>query len=583
MDGPEQKSGGYFGIAKDVTSGIINEFNLGRSHDNLKHISEALSEIFFIFEAQTKKPIFTSNTLTKFLSSALPGVDIKTQLESIESSVIPQDLKKFKKILSSMYTTSVDDSYRVRVGLEDRWISHKSRITTSNSGQKLVVGYMNDITDLKIAEERLVYLAHFDTMTDTPNRLKIDEIIQEKINEYNDDGNNFSVIYLDLDRFKEINDTLGHGVGDYVLKVCADRIKRCLGNNGIVGRHGGDEFSIILYNVSSRSEIINKIKQVLSEIEYPFILSGDEYFISASFGVAMFPQDGRSAEELIKHADFAMYIAKNGGIGNIEFFNAEVFKKENSSSGMAEIKGAVVKEEFFLHFQPKIDAQLNKIVGFEGLIRRNNCGTLEYPNMFISSLEDSGLMHTVTKTNLRHAKIFSDKMHAKFGRVVPISLNISAREISHPQHINEMITYINQLQITPSMVYFELTEGSIIQHFDAAIESITKLKDLGFRVYLDDFGTGYSSLSYLRRFPIDGIKIDRSFIQEVEKSKMSVDVLNVIMDLAKIFNLSVIAEGVETAEQLKIIAKLGCKIIQGYYYSKPISDVDALVFMEKWM
>lgn len=571
---------GFFGIAKDITNSVLDNKRLSESYNNLKHISESLNEIFYIIDKESKKTIFISDAIYKLMPKSNDYTMYNNLIEAFEFLIAKKDRGAFNHSLKNMYINTLKFNFKINHRYEDKWFEHKSRISVDSDGKEIVVGFINDITDIKVAEERLIYLAYYDALTDIPNRVNIENVIQNRIDKYRDTASKFAVVYLDLDRFKEINDTLGHGYGDYVLKSCVDRIKKRLGGSGVIGRHGGDEFSIILYDIKNEDDIITKTNKILQEIERPFMLKEKEYFISASFGVSVFPKNGTTTSDLLKAADQAMYVAKANGSGNIQFFN----QTENViiAKHTSDMRRAVVKDEFVLHFQPKIDIIRRQIVGFEGLLRWNNVGVLESPITFINILEDNNLMHLVTRNNLIRVKNLYNKVLDIYGLKLPIAINISAGEISSKANIDDMILFMKDNGITHEMVDIELTESSIMFNYDAVIANLNTLKEHGFLVYLDDFGTGYSSLAYLRRFPIDGIKIDKSFLTEVTDNRTDLQMIGIIMELAKVLKLDVIAEGVEQEEQIRLLRHVGCNKVQGYIYSKPLSEVAILNFIENF-
>jgi diguanylate cyclase (GGDEF)-like protein/PAS domain S-box-containing protein len=422
------------------------------------------------------------------------------------------------------------------------------------------------------ARNRLTWLAQYDPLTNLPNRRRLAQCLEEAIARAGHDGGRAAVMFIDLDRFKNVNDMLGHGVGDQLLVQAAKRLLGCARDADVVARLGGDEFALVLPALASDGDAAAVAARVIEALAQPFYLEGQPLFVSASVGIATYPENGRDAECLLKNADTAMYGAKNGGRNNYQFYVAEMH--ENATQRLqteAQLRQALERGEFLLHYQPKLDLATGIISGFEALLRWNHPQRgLVPPLEFIAILEDTGLILPVGEWVIGEACRQLKAWQAQGMAVRPVAINLSARQLQQADLAGAVERIVVRAGVDPALLEFELTESMLMANPEAAVEILTRIKTLGIRLSVDDFGTGYSSLAYLKRFPLDALKIDRTFVRDLPDDADDAAITNAVIRLAHTLSLKVVAEGVENVAQLRALEQYGCDEIQGYYVSRPL-------------
>lgn len=422
------------------------------------------------------------------------------------------------------------------------------------------------------AQQRLTYLAQYDALTDLPNRRYLSESLDLAIGAAAAQARRAGVMFIDLDHFKKVNDMLGHGVGDQLLVLATKRLQACARPGDLVARLGGDEFALILPDVVEDDDIAVLCTSIIDALAAPFLLQGQQLFVSASIGVARFPEDGASAEALLKSADTAMYAAKHNGRGNFQFFSAAMHDATTQRIKLeAELHQALERREFLLHYQPKLDLVTGKTSGFEALLRWNHPQRgLVPPLEFISVLEDTGLIIAVGEWVVAEVCRQLGAWRADGFPIVPVAINLSARQLEQDDLAATIERIVTASGIAPALLEFELTESMLMVNPDAAVAILGRIKALGMRLSIDDFGTGYSSLAYLKRFPLDALKIDRTFVRDLPHDSDDAAITRAVINLAHSLNLKVVAEGVENLEQLCELKHFGCDEIQGYYVDRPL-------------
>jgi len=440
-----------------------------------------------------------------------------------------------------------------------------------------------DITERKQYEDEIKFQANHDALTGLPNRRMFNENLTNFLEKAKTEASQNAIMFLDLDRFKYINDTLGHDVGDILLIEVSRRIEKSLKkrhNRAEIYRFGGDEFTILLpdYNATDSEDFA---KELLEEFKTSFLIDGSDYFITPSIGISLFPNDGDDANTLIKHADTAMYYVKDRGKNNYQLFTSDmhqVFYRKMMIE--KQLRTALDNEEFELYYQPIMDLKTNEIVGMESLIRWNNetLGQVP-PDEFISIAEETGMIipigHWVLKTALEQNVRWQKEGY----RPLKISINVSVRQLLDPTFLEKMKNAIENTSLDATYIVLEITE-SIAMYAEAMIEKLDALKELGISLSMDDFGTGYSSLSYLNKYPLDSLKIDKSFVIGMNQDDENKAIVKTIIAIAKELDLKVIAEGVEGQEEYHFLDKIGCDYAQGYLFSRPLPAID---FKEKWL
>jgi diguanylate cyclase (GGDEF)-like protein len=380
-----------------------------------------------------------------------------------------------------------------------------------------------------------------------------------------------AMLFVDLDRFKLVNDTLGHGAGDKLLKEAAARLSRCVRTGDTAGRFGGDEFGAILTDLAKPGDAGLVAQKILDALAQPFNLDGQDAFISASIGITLFPNDGDNPEALVMNADTAMYRAKEQGRNIYHFFTREMNERALQRAQMeAALRRALERKEFLLHYQPKVDLKTGKICGLEALLRwRHPEKGVVLPGEFVPILEDTGLIVQVGEWAIREVcgqiNIWRDDSLS----VPPVTVNLSARQFQQKDLESTVRRILRETRVAPAFLQFELTESLLMQEPEAAARTLRGLRESGVKLSVDDFGTGYSSLAYLKRFPLDSLKIDRTFIRDITTDPEDAAITLAIIGLAHNLNVKVVAEGVETREQLELLRKNGCDEIQGYLFSRP--------------
>jgi diguanylate cyclase (GGDEF)-like protein/PAS domain S-box-containing protein len=429
-----------------------------------------------------------------------------------------------------------------------------------------VVG--RDITERKSSEKTIQNMAFYDSLTGLPNRNKFSQELNNALTL--PDNQMLAVLFLDLDRFKIINDTKGHTVGDLLLKQVANRLVLAVQKDGFVSRHGGDEFIILLKDIDK--EKVTEISQrILNEFSEPLRLEQQEFYVTPSIGISLYPSDAKDEETLIKLADIAMYVAKERGKNNFQFYSSKhsglSFRKMELENGL---RKAIEQNQLLLYYQPQVEIATGKIVGIEALIRwQHPDHGLVSPTEFIPLAEETGLIVPLGKWILKTA-CEQNKAWQNEGLVaVPIAVNISVRQFQDDYFVDEVKKILNEIGLHSQFLELEITE-SIMQNIERSTMILNELKKLGVKIAIDDFGTGYSSLSYLKHLPIDNIKIDKSFVDDITNHSNHGSIVKTIIDMGHNLNYTVIAEGIETEEQVSFLKEHSCKIGQGYFYSKPL-------------
>jgi diguanylate cyclase (GGDEF)-like protein/PAS domain S-box-containing protein len=425
--------------------------------------------------------------------------------------------------------------------------------------------------DRSIADERLTYLAQFDALTGLPNRSMFLERLWHTIADGDHGKRQAGVIFVDLDRFKLVNDTLGHGAGDGLLLQVALRLLSCVRCEDIVGRLGGDEFAIALAGIEDAADAGAISQGILSALAEPFELAGREIYISASLGIGIYPSNGMDPVTLLKNADTAMYRAKESGRNTFEFYVPQMNERAVERLRIeTELRGALERGEFLLHYQPKADIASQEISGFEALLRWQHPERgLVAPGEFISILEETGLIIPVGEWVIRTVCHQLNAWKAANLPLRPVAINLSARQFMHANLDAIVGEILLATGVAAHLLEFELTESILMTDSEASVRILKNLKNFGIRLSVDDFGTGYSSLAYLRRFPLDALKIDRAFIRDVCTDADGAAIVLAIINLAHCLKLYVVAEGVETDAQYHFLRRHGCDELQGYYFSRP--------------
>ncbi len=496
-----------------------------------------------------------------------------------QKRVHPDDLHITNKAMQQ-YLDGKANSYDVefrflRKDQSYMWIRSRGKVIERDEDNqpKRFIGTHSDISVQKQHEEKILHQAHFDSLTYLPNRFLSLDRLKHSCQEANRKNELVALLFLDLDDFKKINDTLGHETGDLLLIEAANRLRSVVRSVDTVGRLGGDEFVIILGSLSNVEEAHPIIENLLNQFREMFIIRGRELMLTASVGVAVFPNDASDASKLLRNADSAMYDAKACGRNTFSYYTAQMNQCAQRRLAIEEqIHGALNRQEFSVYYQAKTDLTSGEIMGAEALLRWHNpvLGNVP-PDEFISVAEQTGNIIQLGQFVLKQALSQTARWHKQFNVDFQIAINLSPRQFRDPMLVNFIEDSLKATGVAADKLELEITEGVLLSGHNYVEVMLTNITNLGVQLAMDDFGTGYSSLSYLRSYPFDVLKIDRSFINEITNSDKDKALINAMVSMSHALNLRVVAEGIETDEQCNYLRKLGCDYGQGYLFSKPIT------------
>lgn len=453
-------------------------------------------------------------------------------------------------------------------------------------GQRHLLSLVRDVTERKELQDHIQHLAYHDALTNLPNRAMFNRHLSHAISQAQRYHKGLAVLFIDLDRFKNVNDTLGHDAGDRLLKEMARRLSACLRGSDVVARLeepadlvarlGGDEFVVLVEEVTDSTRVSHIARKILASLVKEFPLDGQIIHMTASIGISMFPEDGRNEFSLMKHADIAMYRAKERGKNTFQFYSAQMDLHSAELLALESgLRRALERNEFVLYYQAKVETQTGKISGVEVLVRWQHPELgLVSPVHFIPLAEESGLIVPLSQWVLEQALTQHRQWEEQGLPELRIAVNLSARQFADDNLLNDTIRALKQFGVNPELLELEITESMMMYNTEKSIQILSALRELGIRVAVDDFGIGYSSLSHLKQFPVDIIKIDRSFIKDIPNDKTDAAITEAIIAIGKSLNIQVVAEGVETVEQLEFLRERNCDEIQGYYFSRPLPARD---------
>ena len=460
----------------------------------------------------------------------------------------------------------------------DASLTPDEQARTRDLGDRIGVAYAAATKD-----EQLYYQAHYDQLTELPNRLYFRDQLDRALARAHRAKERFALLFVDLDYFKRVNDSLGHAAGDAVLRDAAERMRQCVRGTDIVARLGGDEFTLLLTDIKSTRDPQIVAEHVIAAMSTPFVIAGHDHFMNASIGIALYPDDGVTADELLRNADTAMYRAKDSGRGQSVFFekrmNADAIARLRAER---ELHHAIDRNEFVLVYQPQLDLKTGRISGAEALLRWNHPDRgLLAPAHFIHLAEETGLIDRLGEWVLREACAQFQKWQANGIALPRVGVNVSPRQFQQKGFIDTLDKIVRDCGMQASSLEVEITESLLLEATSTVEAMLRKLKSIGVQIALDDFGTGYSSLAYLKRFPVDVVKIDRSFVKDLPADEGSAAITAAIIAMAHALRKKVVAEGVATAEQAAFLRRLQCDHIQGYHLSVPLSPVDLAALIQR--
>jgi len=552
---------------------LIEEKNRFISSATVKTTDEVI--VFYAsLDASELEATLLENRITFFILILSLTLLTLVLLRILFKKTVAQPLQSLMKQIENIENQDYSEYKIIRTGDELE--------TISKNVNQLAFTLQERERSLLKSQKELENLSNTDPLTNLPNRRLFNALLQHAISKVSRVKKHLAVIFLDLDQFKQINDTLGHNIGDILLQEVAQRLRKILRESDTLARIGGDEFNILIEGFDRHSDLEPILSKIIDSFHLPFQCSEHEIRITSSIGVSVFPEDGESISDLIKNADLAMYRSKDTGRNRYSFFTKELGHIiENRTQILYALKNAIEKrDEFILLYQPKISAQSGKIVAVEALIRWNSSvlGWMA-PDRFIRLAEETGLIIPIGSWVLQQSSHDFMQLRSE-GFIFPyIAVNVSAIQLEEEDFFEILTNVFEETKLDPQCLEIEITESYLATNAQHALSTLAKLRNMNIKIAIDDFGTGYSSLSYLKKLPVDRLKIDKSFVDDLPDSSEGAAITRAIIALAKTFNLSITAEGVETAEQLAFLQAEGCDEIQGYYYAKPLTLEELKTFI----
>ncbi|BCN93692.1 hypothetical protein THMIRHAM_14770 [Thiomicrorhabdus immobilis] len=454
-----------------------------------------------------------------------------------------------------------------------------------------ILGTYEDISERRRIENTLVeqqnilhYQAHHDSLTNLPNRLLLQDRLKHAIFQANRNDNQFALLFIDLDHFKQINDSMGHEVGDLVLKEVASRLQNSIRKSDTLARLGGDEFTIVMEDIEHVRDISLLAQKIINITKEAFLINNDTFYLSSSVGISIYPSDAENAESLLKYADAAMYRAKDNGRDNFQFYTEDMTQVAFEHVAMqASLRQAILNNEFEVYYQPQINALENKIIGMEALVRWKHPSLgIVTPDKFIPIAEETGMIVDLDRLVMKSAMKQWSIWYSQGLNPGVLSINLAVKQVQKADFIDFLQNCILHTQCRAEWLTLELTESDIMKNLEAMKQVLVQVKSLGIGIAIDDFGTGYSSLAYLKRLPVSKLKIDRSFIKDLPEDDEDSTIARIIIMMAKNLGIDVLAEGVETSEQRDFLLESGCAHIQGFFYSRPMPNEETLKYIQQW-
>jgi diguanylate cyclase (GGDEF)-like protein/PAS domain S-box-containing protein len=496
----------------------------------------------------------------------MPVLDLKPEITRDEFLSYIEPLRNGEQdqvYFETIYRRKDGSSYPVEVRIQ----------FSPGEDPPVYVAIILDVTEQKKTEDRLHYLAYYDSLTGLPNRHLFFNRLEQAMKEADRDERLVAVLFVDLDQFKNINDSLGHDVGDIMLKEASDRLSKCLRASDTLARWGGDEFNLVLRDLKNIHDVTVVAEKIVKNISKPYYINMKRLFITASIGITLYPFNESNVEDLVKKADAAMYYAKEAGGNNYQFFDHQMTAQlEERLELESEMRHALERDEFILLYQPQVGVDSGIVAGMEALIRwQHPKKGLITPDRFISIAEDTDLIIPIGEWVLREACKQNKILQDSGFRPIQVSVNVSARQLRESNLVQKIDQILKETGHDPALLNLEITESMLMRDVDGVIQMLNDLSALGVTISVDDFGTGYSSLAYLKRFPISTLKIDYSFIRDIPVNKDDVSITIAIINMANGLGIRTVAEGVETEAQLDFLKLHNCDLVQGYYFCRPVN------------
>jgi len=545
----------------------------------LKTIFEAIPDLFFVLEQDGTIADYHANNNNDLYVSPKQFIGKKM------IDVLPEKVaEKFQIHIEKTIDQNSMVSFEYELSMPEGVIYYEARLSLLPKKNQIMV-IIRDISEPHRSAELIRHQALFDSLTDLPNRFLSLDRLSQILMEVQKSHEKAAVFFLDLDDFKKVNDSLGHEVGDKLLIEAAHRLQQALKKNDTVGRLGGDEFIVLISSLDDESDALVIADRLLKAFRKPFKLEGRDLILTLSIGIAISPKDGTSASVLLRNADTAMYQAKALGRNTSSFFTPQMNVAMRRRFEIEEqMHGALERNEFELYYQPQIDVKTNTIIGAEALLRWHNIVLGEItPDEFIPIAEQTGLIAPIGVFVINQALRFLNEWQTVNNQQYTMAVNLSPRQFRDPELVNIIIHALNENTISNECLELEITEGVLMNSQASIHDALVQIDELGIKLSMDDFGTGYSSLSYLREYPFDVLKIDRSFIAGITDNKADCNLVKAAIAMSHSLEIKVVAEGVETKEQLDLLNELNCDIAQGFYLSKPLPAAKLLNFSLRYL
>lgn len=575
----------YISIRTDITKKKELEEEIKKSNEKYRLITENSSDLIalmkkdgtFLYVSPSFKPLFSKDL-------------IEIENSNFFDWVLPKDLKSVKQQLSDSLENNkmpVQMEFCLRTN-RNTFVDMEANLNVIHSPpfskEELILIVMRDIRTRKKIEKQIYRLAFYDSLTGLANRRMFIDHLEKEIMYRKISKSKMAVFYIDVDNFKIINDRWGHETGDHILMGVSKILKSIAGPDNLVARLGGDEFVILIKNIESEAQVEEFAKQITNDIQQPITYDNQQFYLTASVGIVIYPDHGTDVKQILKHADTAMYNVKGNGKNNYKLFNQEleITSFENALLEHA-LRKALKKEEFYIEYQPKYNIVTGELFGMEALVRwqHSELGRIS-PGKFIPLAEQTGLIVPLGEWILRKSCEQNKAWQEKGYPPMNLSVNVSIRQLEDPRFLEKVQQILNETKLDPKFLELEVTE-SVFADVRGAASILREVRKLGIRISIDDFGTGYSSLSYIKHLPVDVLKVDASFVRDIHKNEESRAIVKAVITLANTVGLNVIAEGVEMQQHLEELKKEGCKFGQGYYFSKPLSVTDFETMLEKIM
>jgi diguanylate cyclase (GGDEF)-like protein/PAS domain S-box-containing protein len=575
---------GYRGISRDITDRKMAEEALRESEATLRGFFNANAILMSVLELEESDFVYVmpNKRIADFFGLSLEEM---TGMSASALGIQPQFIRYWLEVLRYCLDVreTVTFEYEFPYKENKYWYQASISLVFDSTAQRPRFSFAAvDVTERKNAEQEIQQLAYSDTLTGLPNRTLMNDRLHQILAQSSREGWQVGILFLDLDRFKWINDTLGHAAGDTLLKQVAQRLTSRLRASDTVARLGGDEFVVVLSAIKHEQDIAHTTEEIRDCFAAPFVIEGQEIYVSASIGVAIFPMDGRDVGSLLRNADTAMYVAKESGRDNFQFFSQEMNHRAVERMSLERnLRKALEREEFSLFYQPQFDVRSGGVIGMEALLRWNHpeMGRIP-PGKFIPIAEETGLIVPIGEWALRSACRQAKRWaEAGFGEF-RMAVNISGSQFKQGNLPRLVTRILKETGLNPNSLELELTESILMENDVSAVDMLRELKAIGVHLAIDDFGTGYSSLTYLKHFPIDRLKIDQLFIRDITTSDDDASIAEAIIALARSLRMEVIAEGVETGEQVSFLRSRHCFEMQGFFFARPVPAEEMETFLE---